>query len=273
MSFLRTLAAEPPFRRFSRRVLSLLPVSVETRARWELAPRPHYLMGVLQAAKNAQQQDVKEICVVEFGVAGGSGLLALEQCAQDVAQATGVSIRVIGFDAGSGLPELCGDFRDHRDQWMPMDYKMDVDALRRKLRPETELVLGNVADTVPEFVASQQTCPVGFASFDMDLYSSTIAAFQLFSRPDRKMLRRTTLYFDDVDFDCSHRFAGELLAIDEFNAQNELVKIDRWRSCRKKSVFKENPWIDKMYTAHDLEAISRVQLDRAPDDERCRLRT
>ena len=87
------------------------------------------------------------------------------------------------------------------------------------------------------------------------------------------MLLRTVLYFDDVDFDCSHQFAGELLAIREFNDQNDAVKIDRWRGCRKGCVFHENPWIEKMYVAHDLEAISDVTLDRNPDQQRCRLET
>ena len=273
MSFLKTLAEEPIIRRFSRRLLSVLPTTVQTRARWELAPRAHYLMGVLKAAENALRQEVREFCVIEFGVAGGSGLIALERCAEQVSSELGVKIHVLGFDAGSGLPELCGDHRDHPDQWMPMDYTMDEAALRGRLRPTTQLVLGNVADTVPRFVAEQQEHPVGFVSFDMDLYSSTKSALQLFDGPQRSMLRRTILYFDDVDFDCSHEFAGELLAIREFNDSHEQVKIDRWRSCRKQCVFKDNPWIDKMYTAHDLEAIAAVQLSRQPDQETCSLKS
>lgn len=271
MSVLRTLAVEPPFRRFSRRILGVLPISVHTRARWELTDRPQYLLGVLQAAKNAQRQGAPEICVAEFGVAGGRGLLALEQCAIDVARETGITIHVFGFDTGSGLPELCGDYRDHPDQWVPADYSMDVEALRRKLGPDTGLILGNVGETVPEFVAERQSCPIGFASFDMDLYSSTISALKLFSRSDRQMLRRTTVYFDNIDFDISHRFAGELLAIDQFNGQNDHVKIDRWRGIHNYCVFPDNPWVRRMYVAHDLEAIAKVQLERTPNQERCRL--
>ena len=41
------------------------------------------------------------------------------------------------------------------------------------------------------------------------------------------------MYFDDVKRIFNHRFAGELLAIDEFNAMNENVKIDRWRGIPK----------------------------------------
>ena len=87
------------------------------------------------------------------------------------------------------------------------------------------------------------------------------------------MLRRTILYFDDVDFDCNHRFAGELLAIDEFNETSDGVKIDLWRSCRRRCVFHENPWIAKMYVAHDLQAISACQTSRSPDQEHCKLKS
>ena len=49
---------------------------------------------------------------------------------------------------------------------------------------------------------------------------------------------------------------GELLAIDEFNAESGSVRIDKWRGLKKRRVFFESPWLDKMYVAHDVEAIS-----------------
>jgi len=70
------------------------------------------------------------------------------------------------------------------------------------------------------------------------------------------MLRRVPMYFDDVDFIFNHRFAGELLAIDEFNQANPLLKIDRWRGVRKGRVFVTQSWLDRMYVAHDLAAIN-----------------
>jgi hypothetical protein len=47
-------------------------------------------------------------------------------------------------------------------------------SLLAKLRPDTQLILGDVAATVSEFV-KRQSAPAGFVAFDLDLYSSTRA--------------------------------------------------------------------------------------------------
>ena len=70
------------------------------------------------------------------------------------------------------------------------------------------------------------------------------------------------MYFDDVKRIFNHRFAGELLAIDEFNAINENVKIDRWRGITEGRAFPESDWLERMYVAHDLEAISKAHATR-----------
>lgn len=265
------VAAEPPLRLFTRRLLALGASSLETLDRWELNPRPQYFTGVLAAAHQARSEGVPKITVAEFGVAGGAGLLALEWCASRVAAGTGVEIAVVGFDTGSGLPELCGDYRDHPDHWKPSDYPMDAAALRRRLQPGTQLVLGRVEDTIQEFLQGQPA-PIGFAALDLDLYSSTAAALRIFSAANRRMLRRTFLYFDDTDFECNHRFAGELLAIDEFNAdRSHDVRIDVWRGVANNRPFPEQPWLKKMWIAHDLGAITAVTLARTAVTNRCTL--
>jgi hypothetical protein len=71
------------------------------------------------------------------------------------------------------------------------------------------------------------------------------------------------LYFDDIDSIFNHRFAGELLAIDEFNARQGDVRIDRWRGVRRGRPFPERPYLSQMYVAHDVKATSSVTLDRA----------
>jgi len=261
---LYVLLKEPPVRIFSRFVVKRFSASVRTRARWDAAERPNYLVGVLAAADQAVAQELDGITVLEFGVSGGSGLLALEQVAADVQRETGVQIDVFGFDTGSGLPVSCGDYRDHPDRWAENDYATDLDALRSRLQDSTTLLLGNVSDTVPEFVRSIQRYPLGFASVDVDYYSSTRDCLRVFTIPGKHTLRRTFLYFDDVALPCSHRFAGELLAIEEFNNGQENVKIDRWRSLAAGRAFFEAAWLDGMYQAHDLAAISQVRPTREP---------
>lgn len=261
--FLQRLAKEPPFRILARSILKRLNVSVRTRARWDISRRPAYLLGVLAAAEQALKQQAPEISVIEFGVAAGEGLLTLQSEAAAVEAETGIRIRVYGFDAGpTGLPAFIGDYRDHPDTWRPGDFPMDVPALRSRLADRTTLVLGSVGETVPTFFRDFRPPPVGFASFDLDLYSSTRDALQLFCVPAKRMLWHVPLYFDDVGSIFNHRFAGELLAIDEFNDRVASVKIDRWHGVKKRRPFPERSFLERLYVAHDLDAISNAALER-----------
>lgn len=223
----------------------------------------NYLIGVLRAADQALEEGVSKILAIEFGVAAGNGLLALQDIAEAVERETGVVIEVVGFDSGQGMPAVPFDYRDHTDWWIPQDYPMDVAGLRSRLLPRTRLILGPVAESVRHFLQENEVL-VGFVSFDLDYYSSTKDALPLLSGPRRRLLRRTPLYFDDIDFFFNNKFAGELLAIDEFNATNDDVRIDRWRGIRKQRPFPEAPWLDKMYVAHDIAAISRFRPERRP---------
>lgn len=76
------------------------------------------------------------------------------------------------------------------------------------------------------------------------------------------MLSHVALYFDDVRHSVSHRSAGELPAIDEFNRDQDEVKLDRWRGVEDARPFPEAPYLKKMYMAHDLRAIAAQNLDR-----------
>ena len=258
---LTRLAMEPPFRLLFKALLMRLRVSVKVRALWDISRRPPYLLGMLTAAEQALEQRVSEIAVIEFGVAGGTGLITLQSEAEAVERETGVGIKVYGFDMG-GLPALIGDYRDHPDVWRPGDYPMDEGALRSRLTNRTTLVLGNVGETVPDFFKNFQPPPIGFVAFDMDLYSSTRDALKIFTLPDKRMLWHVPLYFDDIGHLFDHRYAGELLAIDEFSEKNNRVKIDRWYEVRVGRPFPDQSFLEKLYVAHDLQAISKIALSR-----------
>jgi hypothetical protein len=220
---------------------------------------------VLFGAQRALQENIREISVIEFGVAGGNGLLVLQKEAEAVEKEIGVSIKVYGFDnGGEGLPDFIGDYRDHPDMWRPGDFPMDESLLRSKLSPRTELILGDVKKTVSTFYNDPQVPPVGFISVDLDLYSSTTHALRILSVPERRILNHVPVYFDDVAAPLNHRFAGELLAIDEFNEANTHVKIDQWRGLKVGRPFSDAWFHERMFMAHDLEAISGRTIDRSP---------
>lgn len=193
---------------------------------WDALPRPHFAYGIYQAATQAKHLGYDAMSVIEFGVAGGNGLVAMEELAALVGADTRVRIQPYGFDTGAGMPDPV----DHRDLpylWRPGDFAMDVEALRSRLTT-AELVLGNVKDTVPSFFEEHDAPPVGFISFDLDFYSSTVDAFRLLDAPDERFLPRAFCYFDDVvgsDIELHCDWVGELLAIKEFNEAHDLRKI------------------------------------------------
>lgn len=241
---LRRLLREPPFRLVGKFAVRHLRATLASQVFWESADRPQYAAGLLLAAHEARRSGVSRISAIEFGVAQGDGLLALEKLARLAAAETGVEIRVFGFDLASGLPEP-EDYRDHPERWHGGQYPMNRAELRARLRPGTELVLGDVAETVPAFLGRGET--LGFAAFDLDLYRSTHDALGVLDGP---ALRHAPLYFDEVLLPESHRWAGELLAIREFNERSAGVKIDRLRGLE--TAFPESPWLRAMYCAHRI---------------------
>lgn len=204
-------------------------------------PRPNYGHLVYQAAKQAHLLGRNRVSILEFGVAGGNGLIALEQFAELVETIFPVKIEIYGFDTGEGLPPP-EDYRDLPYQWDESFFKMDPPKLEAKLA-RAKIVYGNVRDTVDSFFDEYDVAPVGGVSHDLDYYSSTRDGFQLFDAAPERFLPRFHIYFDDClgsDTELYNDFIGERLAIHEFNANHEHFKIspayylqagatERWR--------------------------------------------
>jgi hypothetical protein len=208
---------------------------------------------LLQAARLAARLGVPRISAIEFGVAGGNGLLALEDHASLVTRETGVEIEIYGFDSGSGLPAPI-DYRDMPYAWVQGFYAMDVEKLEARLR-SAKLVIGDVRDTVHTFRDSNHA-PVGFISFDLDYYSSTMAALKVLELPLDSLLPRVFCYFDDVAGGaktCYNEFTGELLAINEFNQAHADRKLARIAGLRHNFLTLPALWHEQIYVAHLFE--------------------
>lgn len=231
-------------------------LSMARAVEYELLPYPQYAYGVYQAALQASALGLPAISVIEFGVAGGKGLVALEQHAQRAAKEIGVDISVFGFDAGSGLPQPA-DYRDLPYVWKQGAYTMDFTALSNTLQTAT-LIIGDVHETVPKFIESAAHPPIGFVSFDMDYYSATKAALPILAGSAVTKLPRVLLYFDDLigsDTSLHSSYTGEALAIKEFNDQYTHMKIDHISLLRHKRIYPA-PWNDLMYALHDFNHAS-----------------
>jgi hypothetical protein len=215
--------------------------------------RPYYAYGVYQAALEAKALGIKRISAYEFGVAGGHGLVILERLAEQVTRLTGVKIDIYGFDLKTGLPQAA-DYRNLPYIWRKGFFKMNVHDLQKKLKQSTKLILGDVRHTVPKF-SRTDIAPIGFIAFDLDYYSSTRDAFKLFNINDSKMLPRIFCYFDDIvgtDEELMSEYAGELLAIEEFNRTHKIKKIAKIHGLFHKRVI-PSTWSDMMYVMHNFK--------------------
>lgn len=225
--------------------------ALELRVEFGISERPYQLYGIYRAAELAKRLGIDAISTIEFGVAGGAGLVAMERIAAEVGQALSMRILVFGFDLGKGLPAPV-DYRDLPYLWQGGFYEMDEEKLRQKLTC-AELLIGDVSDTVPQFL-SRSAPPIGYISFDLDYYSSTSKALEIFSSSPSSRLPRVYCYFDDImgpDIACHNEHTGELFAIREFNKQRSLKLcpihgLNEFRTLRA-------IWHSQMFVLHDFE--------------------
>ncbi len=189
--------------------------------------RPHYAYIVYQAARLASQLGLPRISVLEFGVAGGAGLLCLEKHAEEVEKVfPDVKIDIYGFDTGAGLPPPV-DYRDLPYHWQEGFFAMNSTVLLPRLR-RSKLIFGDVRETSAKFLTDYNPAPIAAVAHDLDYYSSTAPTLDLFLADAAFVLPRVFCYFDDTiggDIELYCEFTGQRLAIREFNARNDSVKI------------------------------------------------
>jgi hypothetical protein len=217
---------------------------------FDLVVRQQYAFPILYAADAAKQFGYKTVTIIEFGVAGGAGLLNMCRIAERTRAATGIDFRVVGFDTGKGMPAPI-DYRDLPESFQAGDFPMDVERLRRALPDFAELVIGDIADTVPEFLDQLgDDTPIAFVAVDVDYYSSAKKALEVLAGPPQLYLPVVPVYLDDIGVDGSNPWTGELLAVDEFNRENRMRKIAPFTLLRSRRIFKNTQWIDRMFAAH-----------------------
>lgn len=231
-----------------------------------LTARPMYAYGLFRAADLARWCGLRRVTAVEFGVATGTGLLAMVEAAGHVRRETGVEVRVVGFDTAAGLPPPT-DHRDHPELWSEGDFAMvNHDELRARLAGRAELVIGDIAETVGPFRQSlAPDAPLGFVSIDVDLYSSTVSALRVFEAADPSLyLPAVSVYLDDVAMFTANRWCGELAAVEEFNAAHELRKFDVDRALPGRRPWPHLNWYARMRVLHVLDHPRR----RRPEERR-----
>src|SRR6266567_675436 len=209
-----------------RKLLRRWPIgSYEARLRAGAVDRPHYGWCLYFAAREAKALGHKAMTVVEFGVAGGNGLVCLCAHKEALEKELGIEILVVGFDSGSGLP-ASNDPRDILYCWPEGSFVMDRAALEKRIGGRAQLVLGNVGQTVAAWQPSPHA-PIGAVMFDLDYYSSTTSALPLLTK--NNVLPRVWCYFDDIctgPEEAVTDLVGERAAIAEFNLSPDRMMLN-----------------------------------------------
>lgn len=214
--------------------------------------RPHYGHCVFNAVRLAKRLGHAKVSVIEFGVAGGNGLVNLEMHALEAEKHFGIGVEVYGFDTGEGLPAPA-DYRDLPYHWQRGDYKMDVAKLQSRLRV-AKLVLGPVSETLPTFFKDHDPAPIGAIFVDVDFYSSAKDVLRIFEIGRAQILPRIHVYFDDIigsDEELYCDYTGARLAIAEFNAENDAQKISKAYYLRANK-YASWWWTEAVYIYHDF---------------------
>lgn len=231
--------------------------SLRAKIDFDLIIRQQYAFPILYCADLAAKLNLRNVTIIEFGVASGAGLLNMCEIAERVHKATGIQFQVIGFDTGKGLPPPL-DYRDRPESYREGDYPMDAERLKRALPPFARLIIGDIADTVPEFLTGLgPSAPIGFVAIDVDYYSSAKSCLAIFADAPEKYLPRAIVYLDDIGDDGCSPWTGELLAVNEFNAGPGVRKIAPFNLLRSKRIFKSAQWIDRTYVAHIHDHVRR----------------
>ena len=136
--------------------------SYRRKVDFDLVVRQQYACPLLYAADSAKRCAIPRVTVLEFGVANGAGLMNMCRLAERTRQAVGIDFRVVGFDTGVGMPPAI-DYRDLPDTYQLGDFPMmDAQRLRKSLPSIAELFIGDVKDTVPQFLATVSAdAPIG----------------------------------------------------------------------------------------------------------------
>jgi hypothetical protein len=220
----------------------------------DLVVRQQYAFSLLKAAELAMVQGLKSVTAIEFGVAAGAGLVNICDISRNITKLTGVDFKIFGFDSGKGMPPP-RDHRDHPEVFSAGSYPLiDRSALMRALPHNAKLILGDIQETLPPFVAGlSASSPVGFVVIDVDYYWSAKECLNVFLGAADNYLPWTLVYLDDIGFESANPWAGELLAVREFNEENEMRKINLFRGLRHKRLFKHTSWFDQVYLLHVLD--------------------
>ena len=237
ISLFRFLGYNKPYRTAIIRALTLIFKTF----------RPHYNSIIYETTQTAISLGLKRISIIEFGVANGNGLLSIEKYCKKLSRKYNIEYEIFGFDLGdsSGLKPSKNP-KDLPYYWGEGQFKMNYETLKSKLRG-SKLIIGDVSETVKTFIEKFKPAPIGAVFFDLDYYTSTINALEIFKTSEDFLLPRIICYFDDLQPNVNN-FNGELAAINEFNNNNKEMKIAK--DYGSSVNYHYGPWEEDVFIFH-----------------------
>jgi hypothetical protein len=155
--------------------------------------------------------------VVECGVFRGFGLMSWAKLST-ILEPENLTRRIYGFDSFAGFPAVADNDRSAFTKAQPGDLSASsFDELTQLIQeydrdrflghiPKVELIKGNIAETVPDFVKSHPHLVVSLLYLDCDLFEPTKAALEALVP---RMPKGAVLAFDELD---NPIWPGETLA-------------------------------------------------------------
>ena len=168
--------------------------------------------------------------IVECGVFRGFGLMSWAKLSA-ILEPENLTRRIYGFDTFAGFPGLdtvkdasalagsqnkTGDLAaDSYEELRKLIAEYDKDRYLGHI-PKVELIKGDIAKTLPEFVAANRHLLVSLLFLDADLYDPTKSALE---HVVPRMPRGAIVAFDELD---NPKWPGETQAAVEFMSQHKL---------------------------------------------------
>ena len=191
-----------------------------------------------------------------MGVAGGNGIKSLYSYKKKIEKILNIKISIIGFDSGSGLPEVKRK-EDLPFFWKAGDYTNENISHLEQNYEDVKIYAGDISETIDAFVNETKN-KIGCIFFDLDLYSSTKSFLDKIHMLSEKnlLLPRTLCYFDDLfiaDYGLDET-NGEPLAITDFNQENKNLKLGK--AFDSISDFKFPLAKNQIFTLHDYNNLN-----------------
>jgi hypothetical protein len=139
--------------------------------------------------------------------------------------------------------------------------KTDINSLLPKLDNNTDLVIGDVTETIEPWMKDNcsSDSPIGFIAFDLDMYYGTKAAMKVLKGESDWYLPKFWCYLDDIRTTSMCSKNGELLAVSEFNLENKMRSIEVYPFLETERLFKNAGWIHQMRHVNILDHPSQLK--------------